>query len=456
VSDDELGGIEKTPARTAVTWALVIAIVVGSMAILKTFSMMREGKKKPEATGTPRAVVTVEVAAASWRSLPDVVVVSGTVSAVDPLSVGSEVNGLRVEQVLAEEGDHVIKGQTLAVLNRSLLEAQLSQAQARLRSAQAQVSRAIQPNRPQEISALQAALAQAQAGATQEQANLKQAQVTFSNAEQTAQRYQKVLGEGFVTLQEASDRQAELDRQRQLVNLAQRRVQAADFAVEQARQRLLLAQAGGRHEDVAVAQATTQEISGLIRQIEAQLDQTIIRAPDQGTLLKRDVHLGEISSAGKSMFLLARRGELELRADVPQAQFLKLREGLRAQVTCAGKKSGGRIWKLSPEVDAESRLGSARILLDSKSAFRVGMFGEARLEVGEHRALTVPSEAIQGEAGEYFVYKLEGTTALRQRVSIGVRTDKTAEILDGLKPDQSVVTLGARFLSDGDRVRIKE
>ncbi|MBX3167696.1 MAG: efflux RND transporter periplasmic adaptor subunit [Candidatus Eremiobacteraeota bacterium] len=452
----DLREYKKTGRSTAMTWALVIGLVVLAVVGLKLFAASRNAAKKPTTKATPKAVVTVSTATANYSTLPDTVVATGSVAAIDPLAVGAEVNGLKVEQIMVEEGDRVYAGQTLAVLNRSLLEAQLLQAQARLRSSQAQVSRAVQPNRPQDLLSLRAAYEQARAQATQERANLKQAEVNYASARKTAERYNKVLDEGFVTLQEASDRQAEVDRNQQLVNAARQRLQAGEFAAEQARQRMLLGQAGGRAEDVDIARASSDEISGMIAMISAQLEQTVIRAPDSGTVLKRDVHLGEISSSSKPMFTLARRGELELQAQMPQVDLLKMREGLKAQVSYGGKKVGGRIWRVSPQVESSSRLGTARIKLDPGSSLRPGMFGEARVDVGDHRALTVPAEAVLGEGGDYFVFKLEGTTAVRTRVTTGVRTNQRVEITEGLKINETVAVAGARFLADGDKVRIEE
>jgi len=98
----------------------------------------------------------------------------------------------------------------------------------------------------------------------------------------------------------------------------------------------------------------------------------------------------------------------------------------------------------------------ARIKLDGSSNLRVGMFAEARIDVGDHRALTVPAEAVLGEGGDYFVFKLDGTTVVRTRVTTGVRTNQRVEITDGLKANESVAVAGARFLADGDKVRIEE
>jgi HlyD family secretion protein len=427
-------------------WSIVALCVVFSFVTLKVFAARRAASKNVKVVATPEPVITVTTAKATYLSVPDKVVATGTISAVDPMAVGAEVSGLKVVEVAVEEGDFVRKGQVLARLNSSILSAQLEQARSRQRSALAQVDKARQPNRSQEILSLKAAVSQAEAAYTQEKANLRQAEVMYQNSLRTAERYNQVVEQGFVTVQEAGDRAMEAARQR---------LQASQFLLEQARQRLSLAQEGGRAEDIEIAQSSAQEIGGLIGQIEAQLEQCLIVAPDDGLILKRDVHLGEISSNSKPMFSLARRGELELRADVPQGDLIRLRSGVQARVRCAGLDARGKVWQLSPQVDASTRLGQARILLDAGSKIRSGMFAEATIEVGQHRALTVPSEAVLGEGGEYFVFRLNGTTAARRLVATGVRSDKWVEITQGLQLNDTVALSGSRFLSDGDKVEIK-
>lgn len=447
--------LHPTPKRTLLTWALVVLFVGGG--ILGISLLAQSKKPKPQdPTKIKVEAMTVTTAPVSFKAVTDEIVTTGTIYAVDPVQVGAELSGLRVTSVNVEEGDFVNAGQVLATLNSSVLQAQLSQAQARQRSAAAQISKAEQPNRPEDISGLRAAQQQAEAQVTQERANLRQAEVSLRAAEQTAQRYQQVYSQGFVTAQEATERQAEVDRNRQLVLAARQRVEAAGFGVEQARQRLNLAQAGGRAEDVQIAQSTFQEIGGTIEQIQAQIDQTIIRAPDSGLVTRRDVRLGEISSNTKPFFSLARRGELELRAEVPQDDLLRLRPGMVSKVTFTGRTASGKIWQISPEINPATRLGIARIRVDEHSGVRPGMFASARVSVGQHRTLTVPSAAVQGEGGDYFVFKLVDGKAVRQTVQTGVRSNEFVEILQGLTDKDTVVVNGAGFLRNGDLVKVED
>jgi HlyD family secretion protein len=434
-------------------WFLVLG--VAGLSALSLWGYARRRHNPGQQVVASRPVLTASGTRVGYRLLAERVLATGTVAAVDPLALGPEVSGLRVEQVMVEEGDEVRAGQVLVVLNRSLLEAQRTQLEARLRSSRAQTARALQPQRPQELAVLDAAYRQSRAQAIQERANLEQARVNLAQARASAARYQQVLGEGYVTVQEAADRQAEVERSQQLVQAARHRWRAGAYGMEQALQRRRLSRAGGRREDVDIAQAAEQELSGALTALQVQLDQTVVRAPSSGLVLKRDVHLGDISSSGKAMFTLARRGEMELQAQLPQADLFKVRVGTTVQVCSGTTRAHGRIWRIAPLVEAGSRLGTVRIQLQPGSLLRPGMFAQAWLPIGQRRSLAVPSEAVLGEGGDFFAFRLEGETAVRTRVTTGLREPQWVEVLSGLEPGQFLIVGGARFLSDGDRVRIE-
>lgn len=436
------------------SWLLVgiaLAVAVGG------FLLLRAMLKKPVVTAQTEkpAVVTVSVQPTVFRALQRTLAVTGTVSAWDELPIGSEANGLRIEAVHVDEGDFVTRGQVLAELNSSILSAQLQALRARYASATAAIEKAIQPNRPQDVAALESALRQAETAIDQERSNLLQAQANLQNAQTNATRYETSLSQGFVTVQEAENRQTELQRQRALVQFAQQRVEAARFAAEQARQRLQLAQAGGRQEDVEIARATQAEIAAQIQQVEAQLAQTSIVAPDSGLIVKRQAHLGDIASPGKTLFTMVRQNRLELRAQVPEVDLDEVRDGMPVTLEFDGKKTTGKVFQISPVVDPATRLGVIRVAVPAQSGLRPGMFVRGVISLGARQALAVPAQAVQGDAGKYFVYTLDGNVVRRVAVETGARTADRIEILSGLKPDQKVVVDGAGFVSDGDTVTVK-
>lgn len=114
-----------------------LAIAIGATGALLSPGDSRADTEKAQSAGL--AVTTTAVA---HSMLPLRVPASGTVAAVDEIILGSEVAGLAVAELLADEGDQVTKGQILARLNRDILDAQLAQTIAQIASARASAAEA--------------------------------------------------------------------------------------------------------------------------------------------------------------------------------------------------------------------------------------------------------------------------------------------------------------------------
>jgi RND family efflux transporter MFP subunit len=89
-----------------------------------------------------QAVLTVEAVLPEQRELPTVVDTAGVLAAWQEVSIGSEVTGYRINEVLVDVGAVVKKGQPLARLDDTLLRAELEQRNAALSEAQASLAEA--------------------------------------------------------------------------------------------------------------------------------------------------------------------------------------------------------------------------------------------------------------------------------------------------------------------------
>ncbi len=410
------------------------------------------------ANGATPPVVTVTSCQSRTQPVKDALSVTGSVWAWDPLSVGAEVNGLRITSVTVEEGDHVRKGQVLATLNSTLLRAQLQQAKARLLSSQANHNKAIQPNRPEDILALEAALAQAEANVAQEEARRKQADANLGNAEVMAGRFTQLAKAGAISTQDAENKQVSAITAREEVKSADEKVNASRFTVDQARQRLLMATRGGRIEDIAISRANIEEIKAQIQHLQHQIDQTILKAPDNGLISKRDAHIGDITSVGTPLFSMVRLNKLELRAQVNDIDIAKLKPGQAVNISVHEEQDtriAGKVRLVNPLVDATTRMGIVRIDLPNYAGLKPGMFLKGEIQLGTRQSVTVPLESLVTRNGESVVFKLSSDNRVTSTaVTTGVQTDSFIEIKEGLAPGEAIAAKGARFLSDGDTVRV--
>lgn len=417
---------------------------------------------KSTAKGAPSAAMpaqTVTAVPAKLQPIDDILTVTGSVSAWDPLNIGAEVSGLRITDVKVEEGDRVKKGQVLAVINSALLRAQLDEAKARLASAEASLKKAIQPNRVEQILALRASLAQSEADITQQEALRRQAQVKLANAQLNAKRYADLATMGATSAQEAESRELAMQTASDELATAEAKIRASKSLTEQNKHKLQEAEHGGRVEDVQISRATIAQTKAQIANLIEQINQTIIRSPDDGIVAKRAAHLGEISSTGSPMFSLIRLNKLQLRAQVPDIDLNKISIGKKVAISIKEDDPStvtGTVDLISPQVDTASRIGDVRINLPPNSKLKPGMFVRGEIDLGRHVALTVPPQAVVKRNGEAFVFKLNGKFADSQPVKVGSETDNYVEILQGLKPGETVIAAGARFLSDHDIVRVSQ
>ncbi|MDP9142663.1 MAG: efflux RND transporter periplasmic adaptor subunit [Pseudomonadota bacterium] len=89
-----------------------------------------------------RPVMTVEVVSLSGNSWPDTLVASGEVAPWQEASVGTEIVGVRLEEVLVDVGDVVRKNQLLARYSEDSLRAELAQLDAQVAEAAANLANA--------------------------------------------------------------------------------------------------------------------------------------------------------------------------------------------------------------------------------------------------------------------------------------------------------------------------
>lgn len=252
-------------------------------------------------------------------------------------------------------------------------------------------------------------------------AQLRQQQAAVQTAEANAARDQAALGRAQELKERGFLSQAALD-----TALANQRSSAAN---------------------VAAAQASLSET-------RTRLAQATIRAPVAGQVIRRSVTRGQIVGAGTELFRIVRDGRLELDAQVPETELGLVRAGQTAVVSSdeVGEATG-RVRIVTSEVDAESRLGTARISLTGGN-FRPGMFARARIQVGAQPAVTVPTASVlyrENRAG-VFVMGTDNRAHFRTVTVLSRTNDQTA--VDGLTAGARVVVAGAGFLGEGDRVTV--
>lgn len=248
---------------------------------------------------------------------------------------------------------------------------------------------------------------------------------------------------------------------------AQVQVARADAALAEAeleRAQSLVGRGFISKADLQRREATRDSARARVRQAQATLDETRarnarldIRAPAAGLVLSRGVEPGQIvSSASGTLFRVAMGGQLELRAQLPEADLARVRVGVPAEVTPVGSTESfkGEVWQVAPIVDPASRQGIARIALTYNEALRPGGFASARILAGANDVPQLPESAVLSDGKGNYVYVVDGENTVRRRaVRVGEVSDGGVSIADGLDGTEAVVVSAGAFLNDGQRIK---
>ena len=348
-------------------------------------------------------VPTVSVMHAATKETVERAVVTGTLVPREEIFVSPELEGLRITEVLVEEGDTVAKGQVLARLSRDLLETELAQNSA--------------------------SLARAEAAIAQSNSQIIQAEAAQVEAAQALERTRTLIRGGNAT-------EVQLEQRVSAARAAEGRLAAA-------------------RDGLRIAEAEKRAAEAQGREIQVRVGRTDIKAPQDGIVARKSAKIGATASAaGDPLFRIIAKGEIELEGEITETQLVRLREGARTQVMMdRGRIIEGRVRIVSPEVDRATRLGRVRIALPHDPALRVGAFARGSIEVARQTGVTVPLSAVLYDTKGPTVQVVVGDRVQTRRVRIGLATEGSVQIEEGVSAGESVVVRAGTFLRDGDAAR---
>lgn len=173
-----------------------------------------------------------------------------------------------------------------------------------------------------------------------------------------------------------------------------------------------------------------------------------ILSPIGGTVIRKDISLGEALEANTEVFVIADLGTVWIDINVYQKDLPHILEGQSVMIHSNGggkPTAQGTIDYLGPVLEHETRTALARIILPNPDGLlRPGTFVKAHIEVeSEEVAVAVPRDAIQTIEGETILFLPTDHGFEAHPVVTGHSSSKVIEIVSGLEPGRSYVTKGA-------------
>lgn len=206
--------------------------------------------------------------------------------------LNSKIAG-NVDQILVEEGQQVKKGDTLIIISSQSIEAKKQQAEAAAAAAEAQYDKAMNGARSQEVA---------------------QAKAAYDLAEKTYQRIKTLYEQEAVSANTYDQAYAQYTAARETYEMAEQ---------------------GARAEDKAAAEALVQQAKAAAEEVQSYLDDTVIKAPMDGTVTSLNVNEGELVSSGMPLATLTSSEKPYVEINVKETDLGLIHVGEQVDLTIA-------------------------------------------------------------------------------------------------------------------------
>ena len=382
-----------------------LAVVLVGLPLLSKFTGGSDAKQ-------------VEVQAVEYKLIKSSILASGTLAFREQVQLRSEVIG-QVIEVHVEEADKVKKGDPVITLDPKTYQAQVDQAEARVRMAQIAIERQ---------------------------------RLLIKNLTDRFERQKKMFAKNLVD----EDSYEALESELSLAHVDQR---SLEESLLQARAAL------DQSEDLLSKTRITSPIDGVVIQVEIKVGETVIA--------------GTTNIPGSTMMVIADPSETLTEVQVDEADIAQVREGQKADIFTAAYPDtplAGTIQSIATVARAKPGQQSlsflVKILLDEQEnmSIRPGMSVRADIYTeSSEETLAIPVQAVRyeeeldeeakGKDEQAFVFVMEDGKAVRRDVETGISSDSDQEIREGLKEGEMVVSgpfRVLRHLQDGEEIEEKE
>jgi membrane fusion protein, multidrug efflux system len=198
------------------------------------------------------------------------------------------------------------------------------------------------------------------------------------------------------------------------------------------------------------------------RLAKINLDDAVVRAPFAGTVARRLVQPGEKVSPDTSIVALVDLRELVLEAAVPAAEIPSVRTGQSARFSVGGfgsREFEGKVQRINPTTIEGSRAITIYLAVPNPDrALKGGMFAQGDLMLDSTEpVLSIPSGAVNFEAGVPIVYTLVDGKIVRNQVATGAQVEGSefVEVRSGLKAGERVIVASIGDRKPGDAAFVR-
>ena len=353
--------------------------------------------------------------------------VTGTVEPITTVYLDA-MEGGRVEEIVAEEGTMVEKGDLLLKLSNTSLILEIS-------NYEALVSRTSN--------------------------ELRQARLLMD--QQTLNSRSQILGVEYDILQQKRDfennkillqgnhiSQEEFNISKEQLELSQKRL---ELLLENLKKDSIF-----RGVQVGALEVSVQRMQDNLILVNEKLESLNFKAPVSGELASLDLEIGQVLNRGQRVGQINILDSYKMRVEIDEYYISKVSRGLAGECDFSGTSYKGTIAKIYPEVTA-GNFYSDMVFIDTvPPSIKIGQTSRIKLELGAPKtAILIPRGGFYQSTGGQWVYILDPSEefATKRNISLGAQNPRFYEVLEGLVPGEKVITSSYDNFGNVDKLILK-
>lgn len=409
-----------------VTTRALMVLALGSGLLLCGCSKDTEKQAEPPA-------VPAQVAEAHRESIQRIIAAEGILRAVDQSAVTPKISA-PISKFYVNRGDHVRKGQLVALLEDRDLVAAVADAKGAYEQASANYRNVTSATVPDEL--------------VKAEADVQAAEQSLDASKKLLESREQLFREGAVPRRLVDEASVSYAQAKSLYDTAQKRRESL--------------QRVGRDEEINSAAAQLASAKGKYEAAGAQLSYSEISSPISGVVSDRVLFPGEMASAGSPLLTVMDVSSVVARVNIPQAQAAYVRMGQAGRITPTDGSTevNGKVTVVSPAIDLQSTTVEIWVQAPNPGE-RLRPGGTVRVSILADTipdAVVVPPAALLPSPAGGFSVMVVGADfiAHEQKIQVGVRSAAKVQILGGVAPGDRVITSGGFGLQDGAKIRVQE
>ncbi len=364
----------------------------------------------------------ISVSAVTLGQFNDYIRISGQVAPITTIQI-SPLEGGVVQEIVAEEGSRVKRGDVILILSNENLDMQILNSEADLAEKENILRNTMIQMEQQKLSVEQEKL---------------QLQMDVRRNKRNYEALKSLYDDGLISKEEFLKAEEDYQLSASRLKLVENRAKQDSLY---------------RSVEITQMQESLENMRQNMMMIRKRKDNLTIKAPIDGELGLLDVTLGQSVAAGSKIGQINNLDSYKIEAQIDEHYIDRVSAGLDATFERQSERYQAQIRKVYPEVRDGKFKADFKFVGQQPENIRSGQTYYLNLQLGQPvEAILIPRGAFYQKTGGKWIYVMssDGTKAIRRDIRIGRQNPQYYEVIEGLEPGEKVITSSYDNFGDSD------